>query len=172
MRNLLAPAHLALTVVILMWDIVLAGRIAQNRQSPRVFQAVSGLGALLLFPALLFALATSTMMTGRAVATMDWFWPAVLVLFALQAVYALVFRLVNWVWGFPIVVYNILDRGDRRDALHRSRTASRPPSRSSRCSRRRASAMVFATGNVERAGDAVLPEHADGVAGVSGAPND
>ena len=36
MRNLLAPAHLALTVIILIWDIVLAGRIAQNRQAPSV----------------------------------------------------------------------------------------------------------------------------------------
>jgi hypothetical protein len=108
MRNFLAPAHLALTIVILVWNIVLAGRIAQNRQAPRFFQAVSGLGALLLFPALLFALATSTVITGRAVATMDWFWPAVLVLFAIQAVYALVRNLVNWVWGFPIAVYDIL----------------------------------------------------------------
>lgn len=108
MRNLLAPAHLALTIVILVWNIVLAGRIAQNRQSPRVFQAISGLGALLILPALLFELATSTVVTGRAVDTMDWFWPAALVLFAIQALYALVRRLVNWVWGFPIAVYNIL----------------------------------------------------------------
>jgi hypothetical protein len=108
MRNFLAPAHLALTIVILVWNIVLAGRIAQNRQSPRFFQAVSGLGALLLLPALLFALATSTVITGRAVALMDWFWPAVLMLFAVQAVYALGRNLVNWVWGFPIAVYNIL----------------------------------------------------------------
>lgn len=108
MRNFLAPAHLALTIVILVWNIVLAGRIAQNRQSPRFFQAISGLGALLLFPALLFALATSTVITGRAVATMDWFWPAVLVLFAIQGLYALARNLVNWVWGFPIAIYNIL----------------------------------------------------------------
>ena len=108
MTNLFAPAHLALSVIILIWDVVLAGRIAQNNQAPRVFQAVSGLAALLLLPGLLFALATSTVMTGRAVATMDWVWPAVLVLFAVQAVYALVRRLVNWAWGFPIAIYNIL----------------------------------------------------------------
>ena len=84
MRTLLAPAHLALTIIILVWDVVLAGRIAQNRQAPRFFEAVSGLGALLLFPALLLTLATSTIITGRAVVTMDWVWPAVLVLFALR----------------------------------------------------------------------------------------
>jgi len=32
----------------------------------------------------------------------------VLVLFAVQAVYAVVRRLVNWAWGFPIAIYNIL----------------------------------------------------------------
>ena len=80
MRTWLAPAHLALTIIILIWDIVLAGRIAQNRQAPRFFQGVSGLGALLVLPGLLLALATTTVITGRAVATMDWIWPAVLVL--------------------------------------------------------------------------------------------
>lgn len=108
MRNFLAPAHLALTVVILIWNTVLAGRIAQNRQAPRLFQAISGLATLLLLPGLLFHLATSTVVTGRAVAAMDWVWPAVLVLFALQAIYALARRLVNWAWGFPIAVYDIM----------------------------------------------------------------
>src|SRR6185312_10121725 len=108
MRNLLAPALLALTVIILIWNIVLAGRIAQNRQAPRVFQAVSGLIALLVLPGLLFHLATSTIITGRAVVTMDWVWPAVLVLFAIQALYALVRGFVNFAWGLPIAVYDIV----------------------------------------------------------------
>jgi hypothetical protein len=108
MTNPFAPAHLALTVVILIWNIVLAGRIAQNRQSPPVFQAVSGLAALLVLPGLLFTLATSTVMTGRAVATMDWVWPAVLLLFAFQSLYALVRRLVSPWWGVPIAIYNLL----------------------------------------------------------------
>src|SRR5215471_5870473 len=100
----LAPAHLALSVTILVWDIILAGRIAQLRQAPRVFQAISGLAALLVLPGILLALATSTIITGRAVATMDWVWPAVLVLFAIQSIYAVVRRLVNWMWGFPIAI--------------------------------------------------------------------
>lgn len=108
MRNLPASAHLALTAVILVWDIILAGRIAQNRQAPRVFQAICGLGSLLVVPGLLLTLATSTMLTGRAVVMMDWVWPAVLVLFAIQAIYALTHRLVYWLWGFPIMIYDIL----------------------------------------------------------------
>ena len=108
MRAFLAPAQLALTIIIVIWDVVLAGRIAQNRQAPRLFQAVSGLAALLLVPGLLLSLATSTIITGRAVVTMDWVWPVVLMLFAFQAVYAFVRRLVNPVWGLPIAVYNVL----------------------------------------------------------------
>jgi hypothetical protein len=108
MRTLLAPAHLALTIVILIWDIVLAGRMAQNRLAPRVFQALCGLAALLVLPGLLLTLATSTVITGRAVVAMDWLWPAVLALFAAQAVYALARRMVNPLWGFPIAIYNVL----------------------------------------------------------------
>jgi hypothetical protein len=108
MRTLLAPAHLALTIIILIWDIVLAGRIAQNSQSSKIFQSLSGLAALMVLPGLLLTLATSTIITGRAVVTMDWVWPAVLILFALQAVYAFVRRLVNPFWGFPIMIYDLL----------------------------------------------------------------
>ena len=104
----LAPAHLALAIIILTWDMVLAGRIAQLRQAPRAFQAISGLAGLLVLPAALLALATSTIITSRAVATMDWVWPAVLILFAAQAGYALTHRLVNLLWGVPIAVYDAL----------------------------------------------------------------
>jgi hypothetical protein len=108
MKAFLAPAQLALTVIIVIWDVALAGRIAQNHRASRVFQAVSGLAALLLVPGLLITLATSTVITGRAVVEMDWVWPAVLVLFAVQAGYAFVQRLVNPIWGVPIAVYNVL----------------------------------------------------------------
>lgn len=108
MSTLLAPAHLALTIIILIWDVVLAGRIAQNNQAPRLFQAICGLAALLVIPALLFRLATSTIITGRAVSTMDWLWPAILVLFAFQSLYAFLRRLVNPAWGLPIAIYNLL----------------------------------------------------------------
>ena len=108
MRTWLAPAQLALTIVILTWDVVLAGRIAQNRQSPRAFQALAGLVALLAIPGLLLTLATSTILTGRAVSTMDWIWPAVLILFAAQATLAIARGLVNPLWGIPILVYDIL----------------------------------------------------------------
>lgn len=108
MRTWLPPIYLAISFVILLWDITLAGRIAQHRQAPRVFQALSGLCALLVLPALLLSLATSTTITGRSVVTMDWIWPAMLVLFAVQALYAVGRRIVNMAWGVPIAVYDVL----------------------------------------------------------------
>lgn len=111
MRTWLPPIYLAVSFVILLWDIALAGRIAQHRQSPRVFQALSGLCALLVLPALMLSLATSTTITGRSVVTMDWIWPAMLVLFAAQALYALSHRIVNFMWGLPIAVYDVIIAG-------------------------------------------------------------
>lgn len=129
MRDLLAPAHLALTGIILIWDVVLAGRIAQNDQAERPLQVMCGFAALVILPALLLSLATSTVLTNRAVSAMDWLWPAVLILYAAQSVYALVRGLVPgeliresatphvagfglprflFALGLPIALYNVL----------------------------------------------------------------
>lgn len=108
MKTLLPPAHLLLSLLILVWDVVLAGRIVQLREAPRGFAALTGLAGLLVIPAVLVELATSTAVTGRAIMLIDWIWPGILVVFALQAVYALAKRLVNPTWGVPIVVYDIL----------------------------------------------------------------
>ena len=108
MRQWLAPAHLALTLVIIIWNVVLAGRIAQLRQATRPFAAVTGLAGLLIIPAFIVAIATTTVITGRAISSVDWMWPAVIVLFAIQSVYALARRLVNPLWGYPIAFYDVL----------------------------------------------------------------
>ncbi|HJQ18815.1 MAG TPA: hypothetical protein VJ867_00610 [Gemmatimonadaceae bacterium] len=108
MKQWLAPAHLALTLVIIIWDVVLAGSIAQVRQASKPFATITGLAGLLLIPAVIVAVATTTVITGRAIATIDWIWPAVVLLFAIQSVYALARRLVNPLWGYPIAFYNVL----------------------------------------------------------------
>src|SRR5687767_13479334 len=108
MTTFLPAAHLALSLIILIWDVVLAGRIAQLRQASRPFAAITGICGLLLLPAVLLRLATSTFITGRAVVAVDWIWPLVIVLFAVQAGYAVSRKLVNYLWGIPILVYNIL----------------------------------------------------------------
>jgi hypothetical protein len=107
-KQWLAPAHLALTLVIIIWSVVLAGRIAQLRQASRPFATVTGLAGLLLIPAFIVAVATTTVITGRAIVAVDWVWPATVLLFAIQAVYALWRRLVNPLWGYPIAFYNVL----------------------------------------------------------------
>lgn len=106
MKQWLAPAHLALTLVIIIWSVVLAGRIAQLRQASRPFAALSGLAGLLLIPAFVIAVATTTVITGRAISAVAWVWPATLLLFAFQAGYAVSRRLVNPLWGYPIAFYN------------------------------------------------------------------
>lgn len=108
MKQWLAPAHLALTLVIIVWDVVLAGRIAQLRQASRPFAAITGMAGLMLIPAFLIAIATTTVITGRAIAAVDWIWPATVALFAIQSVYAVSRRLVNPLWGYPIAFYNVL----------------------------------------------------------------
>jgi hypothetical protein len=108
MTTWLPAAFLTLSLVILIWDVVLAGRIAQLRQASRPFATLTGVVGLLLLPAALLRVATSTVITGRAVVSVDWIWPLVLVLIAFQAIYAISRRLVNPLWGVPIVVYDIL----------------------------------------------------------------
>jgi hypothetical protein len=108
MNTFLPAAHLALSLIIVIWDVVLAGRIAQLRLASRPFAAITGFCGLMLLPALLLRMATTTFITGRAVVAVDWIWPLVLILFAAQAIYAVSRRLVNYFWGIPIMVYNIV----------------------------------------------------------------
>ena len=108
MTTYLPAAHLALSLIIVIWDVVLSGRIAQLRLASRPFAAITGLCCLLLLPALIIRMATATVITGRAVMAVDWIWPLVLSLFAAQAIYAVSRRLVNYLWGVPIVVYNVI----------------------------------------------------------------
>lgn len=108
MTQWLAPAHLALTLVIVVWDVILAGRIAQIRQASKPFATVTGLAGLLLIPAFIVAVATTTAITGRGIAAIDWVWPATILLFTIQSIYAVSRRLVNPIWGYPIAFYNAL----------------------------------------------------------------
>lgn len=108
MRNWLPAAHLALTIVILVWDVALAGRIMHVRRAPRTFAAVTALCGFFVLPAVAIHLATSTVVTGRALVMVSFIWPATLLLFVVQAALAIGRRLVNPVIGLPILVYNII----------------------------------------------------------------
>lgn len=106
MRNLFPAAHLALTLVILVWDVALAGRIMHVRRAPRSFAVTTALCGFFILPALAIHVATSSIITGRALVLVSVLWPATLVLFVLQALLATGRRLVNPVIGIPIFAYN------------------------------------------------------------------
>ena len=108
MNQYLAAAHLALTLAILLWNILVAGRIARTRAAPPVFAGLSAVAGLLVAPALLIELATSSALYGRALHGIAWLWVAMTVLIAAQSSYATGQRLVSPFIGAPIALYNIL----------------------------------------------------------------
>ena len=108
MSRYLAAAHLALTLAILLWNILVAGRIARTRAAPPVFAGISAIAGLIIAPALIIELATSTTLYGRALHAIAWLWVAITVLIAVQSTYATVQRLVSPLIGAPIAVYNVL----------------------------------------------------------------
>jgi hypothetical protein len=108
MMDLPTPAHLALSGVVLLWDIVLAGRIAQLRRLPRTFVGATAIVGLLLAPALLIEVASASILNGRTIYGTAVVWPITLLLFALQAAYASARGLVVPLIGVPIAAYDIV----------------------------------------------------------------
>src|SRR3954451_10632404 len=108
MRALLPMVQVMFVVVVLIWDIALTSRIVQVRNLPRAFVALTALAGFLLLPALVIHLATTSSITGRAVTQVDWLWPFTLCLFAIQALFAAIRRLVNPFIGFFITAYDVL----------------------------------------------------------------
>ncbi len=92
----------------IMWDVLVAGRVAQLRRVPRAFAAITAFAGLLIVPALLIAYASASILYGRAIQPVTWVWPVTTVLFALQATYALTRRLVTPLFGVPIFVFNLI----------------------------------------------------------------
>src|SRR6266513_363241 len=107
-QRLLGAIYLALSVAMIAWDILMAGRIAQLRRIPRRFQAITSIAGLLLAPALVVAFAAQSLLYGRAIFLVAWLWPFTTLLFVVQAVYALGRRLVTPLLGFPLLVYNVI----------------------------------------------------------------
>lgn len=107
-HRLLGAIFLALSVAMIAWDILMAGRIAQLRRIPRGFQAITGIAGLLLVPALVVAYTAQSLLYGRAIFLVAWLWPFTTLLFVLQTIYALGRRLVTPLLGFPLLVYNVI----------------------------------------------------------------
>jgi hypothetical protein len=98
----------ALGAIVLVWDVFLAGQMAQFRGTPRLLAALSGLAALVAAPALVIAVASSSITNGRSVAGIAWIWPATVAVFVAQALYATTRRLVSPLISVPIAAYNLL----------------------------------------------------------------
>lgn len=106
--HLLPALYVAVAAAMVIWDVLVAGRVSQLRRAPRTFAAVTAFGGLLIVPALLIAYASASILYGRAIQPVAWVWPATTVLFALQSTYALTRRLVTPLFGVPIFAYNLI----------------------------------------------------------------
>src|SRR5215213_9287710 len=108
MRAFFPLLQFILVTIVVIWDVVLTGRIAQVRTLPRPFVLITALAGFLLLPSLIIHLATTNAITGRSVIAVDWLWPVTVVLFAVQALYAATRRLVNPFLGFFMSAYDVL----------------------------------------------------------------
>lgn len=106
MLRFLTPAYIVVCAIVLAWDVFLAGKIAQHRGAPRTFAVLTAIAGLLVAPALLVEIASASLLTSGPITYVAWLWPLVIALFALQAIYALVKRLVPASIGLPIALYN------------------------------------------------------------------
>jgi hypothetical protein len=107
-REILPYAFFAASLLVLLWNVFLAGQIAQLRRAPRFFRGVTALAGLLIAPAVLVAVTAASILNGRAIHVIAWVWQLTLAIFALQAVYAVTKRLVTPFISVPIAAYDIL----------------------------------------------------------------
>ena len=108
LREILPYVFLVLSVLVLLWDVILAGQIAQLRRAPRFFRGLTALAGLLIAPAALVAVASASILNGRAIHVIAWVWPVTLGIFAIQALYAVGKRLVTPFIGVPIATFDVI----------------------------------------------------------------
>ncbi|MGQ0642244.1 MAG: hypothetical protein ACT4P6_15970 [Gemmatimonadaceae bacterium] len=96
------------SALILLWDVVTAGEIARLPRVPRAFAYLSAFCGLLVLPAAIVGVASSSILAGRAMYSIAWLWPVTLVLFAAQALYGAARRLSTSSIALPIAAYNLL----------------------------------------------------------------
>lgn len=108
LREILPYVFYAASVLVLVWDVFLAGQISQLRRAPRFFRGVTALAGLLIAPAVLVAVASASILNGRAIHIIAWVWPLTLGIFAIQALYAVGRRLVTPFIGVPIAAFDLI----------------------------------------------------------------
>lgn len=106
-REWLIPGYLGVSVAVLLWDVVLASQIARARRQSRLFLALTSICALFIVPGALIVVASSTVLTGRAIYLVAWVWPAVLLFFVAQSGYAIIRHHATLFFGLPIFLFNV-----------------------------------------------------------------
>src|SRR5665213_2504611 len=106
--RVLLVGYFGLGAMIVFWNIAVASRILQARRSASIAGVATGLAALLLVPALVVAVSDASMVYGRAIQPVAWLWPAVTLLFVIQAATALSQGRVNAMLGVPILAYDVV----------------------------------------------------------------
>lgn len=104
----LAPLTLLAGLLVLSWDILLAGWMAARREAPSAFTHLTSLCGLLVAPAIVVAIATGTEDGARTVSGISWLLPAVCLAFVLQVLYAIAVGLVSPVVALPILLYDLV----------------------------------------------------------------
>lgn len=103
-----AALHLVLSTLLVVWTIVVAGRITRRRDVPREILLLSGLGGLLVAPAVFVEAMTGSVVTGRALYAVAWLWPITCVVMLVQAIVATARRYVAPAAGVVFIVYDLL----------------------------------------------------------------
>jgi hypothetical protein len=106
--GLAAAVHLLLSALLVLWSIVLAGRIARRRDVPPALVLLSGLGGLLVAPAAFVEAMTGSVVTGRALYAVAWLWPAASIVMLAQAVLATVRGYLPRATGAVFIAYDLL----------------------------------------------------------------
>ncbi len=99
---------LGIAVLVLSWDILLAGWMAARREAPSAFTYLASVCGLLVAPALVVAVATGTEDGARTVSGIAWLLPVVCAAFVLQALYAMLAGLLSPVVALPILLYDLV----------------------------------------------------------------
>ena len=104
----LATAHLVLCALVLIWDLWVAGRAARVQGVPPILAFLSALGGLLLLPALVVSLLSTSLLTGAALISIAWIWPATVALATAQSAYSLAKHRTSVSIGVAILAFDFV----------------------------------------------------------------
>lgn len=106
-REWIVPGYIAVSTAVLSWDVLLAAQIARARRQSRFFLALTSICALFIVPGAMIVVASSMVLTGRAIYLIGWVWPAVLFFYVAQSAYAIARHHASLFFAVPIFCFNV-----------------------------------------------------------------